>query len=94
MKSYLGAKINKNKKWYDGKIEFYKEDLTNYATYTDELGIKHTVINKCPHLGCSLIFNEIEKTWDCPCHSSRFDIDGHVIKGPSNYDISPKIKRQ
>jgi len=37
---------------------------------------------------CSLIFNSIEKTWDCPCHSSRFDIDGKCIKGPSVYDIS------
>ena len=36
------------------------------------------------------IFNEVEKTWDCPCHSSRFDIDGKCIKGPSNYDISYK----
>ena len=36
------------------------------------------------------IFNEKEKTWDCPCHSSRFDIDGKCIKGPSNYDISYK----
>lgn len=39
-------------------------------------------------MGCGLIFNEVEKTWDCPCHASRFNIDGKVIKGPSNYDIS------
>ena len=36
---------------------------------------------------CSLIFNEVEHTWDCPCHGSRFDIDGNVIEGPSNYSI-------
>ena len=39
---------------------------------------------------CSLIFNEIEKTWDCPCHGSRFDIDGNCIEGPSNYNITYK----
>ena len=32
-------------------------------------------------------FNEVEKTWDCPCHASRFDIDGKCISGPSNRDI-------
>ncbi len=89
-KSFLGAKINKNKSWYKSKINFYKDGKNHYAIYTDEKGIEHTVINKCPHLGCSLIFNEQEKTWDCPCHSSRFNIDGKCIKGPSNYDISVK----
>ena len=39
---------------------------------------------------CGLIFNEIEKTWDCPCHSSRFTIDGKCVKGPSLNDISFK----
>lgn len=34
--------------------------------------------------------NEVEKTWDCPCHASRFDLDGKCIKGPSVYDISYK----
>ncbi len=87
-KSFLGAKINKNKSWYNDKIRFYKEGKNTFATYTDENGKDHTVKNKCPHLGCSLIFNEQEKTWDCPCHSSRFNIDGKCIKGPSNYDIS------
>ena len=53
-------------------------------------GGKHTVYTKCPHMGCRLIFNEIEKTWDCPCHASRFDIDGKCISGPSNKDISFK----
>ena len=62
----------------------------NKIWYKDKKGIKHIIHNKCPHFGCSLIFNEKELTWDCPCHSSRFDIDGKCIKGPSNYDISYK----
>ena len=36
---------------------------------------------------CSLIFNTKDKTWDCPCHGSRFDIDGNIITGPSIYNI-------
>lgn len=90
IKSFLGPKIIKNKGWYKENLAFFKEDGIDYAIYKDPEGNMHKVINKCPHLGCSLIFNEVEKTWDCPCHSSRFDIDGHCIKGPSNYDIKPK----
>lgn len=84
VKSYLGPKINKNKSWYNSNLKFYD----GLACYTDESGKEHIVYNKCPHFGCSLIFNEKEKTWDCPCHSSRFDIDGKCIKGPSNKDIT------
>ena len=60
------------------------------AIYVDENNIEHKVYPICPHLKCSLKFNVVEKTWDCPCHSSRFDIDGNVLEGPSNYDIKYK----
>ena len=89
-KSFIGTKIIKNKNWYSNRVKFYKKNGKALACYKDKNGFKHIVYNKCPHLGCSLIFNETEKTWDCPCHSSRFDIDGKCIKGPSTYDISYK----
>ena len=41
----------------------------------------------CPHLGCILIYNKLEDTYDCPCHGSRFNKDGICISGPSNKDI-------
>ncbi len=89
-KSYIGPKIEKNKYWYSDNLKFIKKGGKSLAVYRDEKGTEHIVYNKCPHFGCSLLFNEKEKTWDCPCHSSRFDIDGRCIKGPSNYDISYK----
>ena len=70
-------------------IKYEKKEGIEYAIYTDVNG-SHRVINKCPHLGCKLVFNSFDKTWDCPCHSSRFDIDGNVIHGPSIYSIKEK----
>ncbi len=90
IKSFIGSKINKNKSWYSKNVIFKKINGKNVGIYIDEKNIKHIIYNKCPHLGCSLEFNEIEHTWDCPCHGSRFDIDGKVITGPSNYDITYK----
>jgi len=54
---------------------------------TDKNGVEYKVKNICPHLKCNLIFNNIDKTWDCPCHGSRFDKEGNVLFGPSVYDI-------
>ena len=39
---------------------------------------------------CGLVLNEAEETWDCLCHGSRFSLDGKVIEGPANFDISFK----
>ena len=84
--SYTTSKLIKNKSWYKHVITKRKNG-DSIGIYIDDLGTIHKVKNKCPHLGCNLVFNEIEKTWDCPCHSSRFDIDGNCLKGPSNKDI-------
>lgn len=89
-KSYTMNKISKDKNWYSANLEFQKINDKDIAIYTDDNNKKHIVYNKCPHLGCSLIFNEFEKTWDCPCHGSKFDIDGKCLRGPSKYNISYK----
>ena len=86
--SFLKTKVSKNKDWYSERVRFEKRNGRDVGIYIDDEGIEHIVYNLCPHMKCSLIFNEIEKTWDCPCHGSRFDIDGKSIEGPSNYDIT------
>ena len=82
-KGFVQNKIIKNKDWYPGFIKIEN----GIATYNDGENT-YKVYNKCPHMGCSLIFNEVDKTWDCPCHASRFNLEGKCIKGPSTYDIS------
>ena len=55
--------------------------------YKDEKGILHAVNPICSHLGCEVIWNSSDKTWDCPCHGSRFDYSGKSIYSPSIKDI-------
>ncbi len=55
--------------------------------YRDDDGGLHAVDTRCPHLGCQLSWNADERTWDCPCHGSRFDADGRRITGPAQRDI-------
>jgi Rieske Fe-S protein len=57
--------------------------------YRDEAGKCHETSAACPHLGCIVHWNGAEKSWDCPCHGSRFDKVGKVINGPANIDLSP-----
>jgi Rieske Fe-S protein len=59
------------------------------AAYRDDDGILHECSAVCPHLGCIVRFDALEKTWDCPCHGSRFDRYGRVIVGPANRDLAP-----
>jgi len=88
--SYIASKIKKDYSFYKSNVKTIVKDGVKYGVYTDDDGKEHIVHNLCPHMKCNLIFNEVDKTWDCPCHSSRFTIDGKVIKGPSTYDISVK----
>lgn len=43
---------------------------------------------RCPHLGCTLKWNEMERSWDCPCHGSRFDENGRLLDNPANGDLT------
>src|SRR5919197_960375 len=74
-----------------------RRGLEKLAVYRDENGALHERLAACPHLGCIVHWNPGEKTWDCPCHGSRFDAHGHVINGPANRDLGlverPQDKR-
>jgi nitrite reductase/ring-hydroxylating ferredoxin subunit len=53
------------------------------ACYRDEGGVLHERSAVCTHLGCIVHWNREEKSWDCPCHGSRFGTDGEVLNGPA-----------
>ncbi|MEO6149592.1 MAG: FAD-dependent oxidoreductase [Mucilaginibacter sp.] len=68
-----------------GTIIKYKDQ--KLAVYKDEQGEIHALSPVCTHAGCIVNFNASEKTWDCPCHGGRFDIDGKVLTGPPMKDL-------
>ena len=56
------------------------------GVYKDDGGEVFCVSVRCPHLGCQLEWNPDEKSWDCPCHGSRFDYRGRLLDGPAQRD--------
>jgi len=60
-----------------------RRGLRKLAVYRDAEGALHERSAVCPHLGCIVQWNAAAKTWDCPCHGSRFDPLGEVINGPA-----------
>lgn len=59
------------------------------AVYRDKEGTIHSKSAVCPHLYCIVGWNKTEKTWDCPCHGSRFDPYGNVVNGPAIVGLQP-----
>ncbi|WP_436700554.1 FAD-dependent oxidoreductase [Nocardioides sp. BYT-33-1] len=60
------------------------------AAYRDPAGRAHVVSATCTHLGCQVVWNAAETTWDCPCHGSRFSVDGDVLEGPATTPLASR----
>ena len=67
-----------------------RQGLEKLAVYRDERGGVHLLSAVCTHLGCLVHWNASEKSWDCPCHGSRFDAYGKVINGPALHALCKK----
>ncbi|MBW8839057.1 MAG: FAD-dependent oxidoreductase [Gemmatimonadetes bacterium] len=65
-----------------------RDGAKKYAVYRDDGGAVHIRSAVCPHLYCIVGWNSVEKTWDCPCHGSRFDAYGRVVNGPAISDLA------
>lgn len=73
----------KEKRISRGEGMVVNEKGKKIAIYKDEQGKEHRFSAVCPHLGCIVHWNEMEKSWDCPCHGSRFSCMGKNLNGPA-----------
>ena len=73
-----------------GEARVVRDGLGKSGAYRDETGKLHGVSLRCTHLGCLLRFNGAERSWDCPCHGSRFDVDGAVLEGPAVHPLTSR----
>jgi glycine/D-amino acid oxidase-like deaminating enzyme/nitrite reductase/ring-hydroxylating ferredoxin subunit len=80
---YLSRKPHGFDELAPGEAAILKVDGKNVAGFRDEAGALHAVSAVCTHMGCLVGWNETDRTWDCPCHGSRFALDGEVIHGPA-----------
>jgi nitrite reductase/ring-hydroxylating ferredoxin subunit len=71
----------------EGQARVVRDGLGKKGVFRDEDGGLHAVSLRCTHLGCLVRFNAAERSWDCPCHGSRFDIDGSVLEGPAVHPL-------
>ncbi|WP_019914922.1 FAD-dependent oxidoreductase [Paenibacillus sp. HW567] len=70
----------------EGAVVFY--DGKRAGAYRDPEGKLHLVDTTCTHLGCECEWNEGERSWDCPCHGSRYSVDGDVLEGPATVSLT------
>jgi glycine/D-amino acid oxidase-like deaminating enzyme/nitrite reductase/ring-hydroxylating ferredoxin subunit len=70
-----------------GEARVVRDGLGKLGAFREPDGTLHVVSLRCTHLGCLLRFNGAERSWDCPCHGSRFNIDGSVLEGPAVHPL-------
>jgi nitrite reductase/ring-hydroxylating ferredoxin subunit len=73
-----------------GQGDIFRIHGQRLAVYKDDKGQLSACSAVCPHLGCLVHWNPSERSWDCPCHGSRFDPHGAVLNGPANAPLAPK----
>lgn len=98
LKSFISTNVDVAKHLLKGKLEFVPKDPGDLeigegsvvmhhgkraGAYKDENGKLYIVDTTCTHLGCETEWNHGEKTWDCPCHGSRFSYAGDVVESPA-----------
>jgi Rieske Fe-S protein len=111
-KNFFAENLNVAQNLVKGKVETLKQNIDlqrgegkvietdgqRTGAYKDEQGALHLVNTTCTHMGCELNWNSAERSWDCPCHGSRFTYEGDIIEGPAvsklsvDNDVNP-IKR-
>lgn len=70
-----------------GEAKLVKYEGRSIALYKDDKGNLHALNPVCTHMKCDVAWNAVERSWDCPCHGARYDIDGKVLTGPADADL-------
>lgn len=98
IKKFISINADVAKHFVKGKLEWIEKDVDDLeknegavsvvngsrtGVFKDNNEKLHAVNTTCTHLGCELEWNNGERTWDCPCHGSRFSIDGEILNGPA-----------
>ncbi|MCM0648543.1 FAD-dependent oxidoreductase [Clostridium swellfunianum] len=70
-----------------GEAKVLRHEGHRIGAYKDESGKLHVVDTTCTHMGCEVEWNSAEKSWDCPCHGSRFSYTGDIVEGPAMHPL-------
>lgn len=89
---FIGKRLNTEKiealvDLAPGEGAVVKYDGKKLALYKDERGSIRALDPVCPHAKCYVAWNDSEKSWDCPCHGSRFDVNGKILTGPVMHEL-------
>ncbi|MYX73681.1 FAD-dependent oxidoreductase [Streptomyces sp. SID3915] len=84
-----GTRVDSAEEIAPGTGALVRDGGRHRAVYRDEEGRTHSVSARCTHLGCLVAFNPAETSWECPCHGSRFGVDGEVLQGPAVRPLPP-----
>lgn len=71
----------------EGEAKVIRYESESYALYKESDGTLHLLKSTCPHAGCEVHWNSAELSWDCPCHGSRFNVNGKVLTGPTTKSL-------
>jgi glycine/D-amino acid oxidase-like deaminating enzyme/nitrite reductase/ring-hydroxylating ferredoxin subunit len=86
---FAGAKGKSLRMLRRGSGGILELDGKHVAAYRDEDGVVTLLSPACTHLGCEVVWNDAESSWDCPCHGSRFTATGKVMGGPAEEPLPP-----
>lgn len=89
---FIGGKLDVSKmdpviELNTGEAKVIKHEGSSMAVYKDEAGQVHAVNPSCPHIKCNVAWNTAEKSWDCPCHGSRFSYTGELLTAPARKNL-------
>jgi len=90
---YLARRPGSPRDLRPDKAGVFRTEDGHVAAYRDETGVLHEVSAVCTHMKCVVGWNPTDRSWDCPCHGSRFSADGEVLSGPALQPLA-RIGRQ